>query len=152
MSGKIAIKSGQDLAAGLFFIVAGAAWLWVGKDYPMGTLNNMSSGFLPRVLAAILVFLGLLTAGRSFAIEGPAMERWGWRPLILVIASIVLFGLLIDRVGLVIAGAALIICGSLATRDSRPLQVGLTIVVLIACSVVVFVWGLGLPMQVWPKW
>ena len=45
---------------GLFFIVLGAAALWVSRDYPLGDLNRMGPGYFPRMLSVGMICLGVL--------------------------------------------------------------------------------------------
>jgi hypothetical protein len=58
--------------------------------------------------------------------------------------------LLIEAAGFVFALLALIVASSLAGRDTRPLELALLIVVLIAGSVGLFVYGLELPYRLFP--
>ncbi len=52
---------------------------------------------------------------------------------------------------MVIAALLLIGIGSLAGRELRPLEVVIAALVLVAMTLGIFVWGLGLPIQVWPE-
>ena len=54
-----------------------------------------------------------------------------WRPVIFVTASLVVFGLSIERLGLVVAILLLIGIGALATRELRPLETAIAALVLI---------------------
>ena len=45
---------------GLFFIVLGAAALWISRDYPLGNLNRMGPGYFPRMLSMGMIGLGVL--------------------------------------------------------------------------------------------
>ena len=54
------IRSSQDFATGLLFIVVGLAALWIGADYPMGTAQRPGTGVLPRILAWCLIGTGAL--------------------------------------------------------------------------------------------
>jgi hypothetical protein len=53
--------------------------------------------------------------------------------------------------GLIAAIAVLVVVSATASRESKPLEtIGLA-VALIAFSVAVFVWLLGLPIPIWPE-
>jgi len=41
------VKSGQDLAPGILFILVGGAALWIGACSPMGTAQRPGAGVLP---------------------------------------------------------------------------------------------------------
>ena len=61
-----------------------------------------------------------------------------------------LFGVALSYFGLIAAVAVLTLVAAVASNESRPLEtVGLA-AVLIAFSVGVFVWLLGLPIPLWP--
>ena len=57
----------------------------------------------------------------------------------------------IQPLGVVIAIALLTLVGSFAGREGRPLEIASTTVMLIAITLVIFVWGVGLPIPVWPE-
>ena len=75
-----------------------------------------------------------------------------WRPVIFVTASLVMFGLTIERLGLVVSILLLIGIGAIAARDLRPLETLAAALVLIALSWAIFILGLGLTIPVWPEW
>jgi hypothetical protein len=59
--------------------------------------------------------------------------------------SIVLFGVLVEHGGFVPALVVLVVVSAAAGREFRLGEVALLTALLTALSVVVFVWGLGLP-------
>jgi hypothetical protein len=80
-------------------------------------------------------------------------EAWTvWRPVLFVTASLVIFGLGIERLGLVVSILLLIGVGALAARDLRPWETLAAALVLIVLSWAVFILGLGLTIPVWPEW
>ena len=42
--------------------------------------------------------------------------------------------------------------GALAGRESRPVEVAAAAVLLVVLTLAIFVWGVGLPIPVWPEW
>ena len=60
----------------------------------------MGPGYFPTVLGSILALFGVVSIGRSFIRPGEAIAALAWRPLVLVLGAAVLFGLLLDRLGL----------------------------------------------------
>jgi hypothetical protein len=60
------------------------------------------------------------------------------------------FGLLLEPAGLVVATVALVVIGCLAGAEFRWRDVGILCVILIALALGLFVYGLGLPLKVWP--
>jgi hypothetical protein len=47
---------------------------------------------------------------------------------------------------------ALVVVGALASRDSRLLEAAAAAIVLVILTLLIFVWGVGLPIPVWPEW
>ncbi|HEX2825799.1 MAG TPA: tripartite tricarboxylate transporter TctB family protein [Burkholderiales bacterium] len=144
------IKSQEDFWAGLMFIGFGILAIFVARGYPMGSAMRMGPGYFPTYLGAISVVLGAILTGRSYRVDGEGTGRWGLRALLWLSAAFAGFGLLIEAAGFVFALLALIVASSLAGRDTRPLELALLIVVLIAGSVGLFVYGLELPYRLFP--
>lgn len=145
------IRSPSELCAGGIFLVSGAGFAWLSRDYSLGTLSRMGPAYFPTVLGVILALLGLLVAARAVAVDQPAVPvRLAPRPLLLVLAGTVLFGLLIVSFGLVSALAGLVLLSALAGPEFRIRDVLVLWVALSILSVAVFVYGLHLPFRVWP--
>ena len=140
----------QDFWAGLMFIGFGLLAIVVASDYPRGTAVRMGPGFFPTYLGVIMIVIGALTTGRAIRVPGKTVGRWGWRPLLWLSAAFAAFGLLIEGAGFILALLALIVASSLAGRDTRPVELAILVVVLIAGSVALFVYGLELPYRLAP--
>jgi len=146
----VRIRSHEDFWAGLMFIGFGLLAIFMSREYPMGSALRMGPGYFPTYLGVISVALGAILTGRSWRVHGEGTGPWGWRPLLWLSAAFAGFGLLIEAAGFVFALLALIIASSLAGRDTRPLELAGLIVVLIAGSVGLFVYGLDLPYRLFP--
>ncbi len=147
---KVRIRSQEDFWAGLMFIGFGVLALVVAHDYPMGSAVRMGPGYFPTYLGAISIVIGAITIGNAYRFDGEGLGRWGWRALLWLSTAFAGFGLLIEGAGFVPALVALIIASSLAGRDTRPWELALLIVVLIAGSVGLFIYGLELPYRLFP--
>src|SRR5438094_4658111 len=99
-SNMIRVKSPQDFWAGILFVLAGGAALWVGRDYTLGTLTRMGPGYLPTILSWALVAIGGLLTIRALALNGPAIAPSRIMPQLFILAAIVVFALAIERLGL----------------------------------------------------
>jgi putative tricarboxylic transport membrane protein len=143
----------KDVLAGFMFVGIAALGLFLSRNYPIGTALRMGTGYVPRLLCWILLALGAVVLLRGLrageALGGPPLR---WRPFLLVPASLLAFALTIHELGLIVATLLLIGIGSLAGRDLRPLEVVIAALVLVTMTYGIFVWGLGLPIQVWPDW
>src|SRR5437868_2560690 len=96
----IRVKNPQDFWAGLLFLVVGCLALWFGRAYTFGTATKMGPGYLPTVLSWGLVLIGAFLSLRALALGDDPIERSLIRPQIFILAAIIVFGLLIERVGL----------------------------------------------------
>jgi hypothetical protein len=144
----------KDVLAGLTFMTVAVLGLWASRDYPIGTAVRMSTGYVPRLLCWVLLALGaaVLLQGWRAAAQERGVMLGGWRPLIFVPASLIVFAFAMAQLGLVAATLLLIGIGSLAGREAGWLEVLATALVLLLLTLAIFVWGLGLPIPVWPEW
>ena len=144
----------KDVLAGLLFIGVAAFALWASRNYPIGTTTRMGTGYVPRLLAWILLGLGALVFVQGLRSGGGELERGRslWRAMIFAPLSLLAFALTIGQYGVVVATVALVGVGALASRESRPLEVAGAALFLVLLTLAIFVWGVGLPSQVWPEW
>jgi len=147
------IRNPRDFWAGAIYLALGIAAVWIGRNYAQGTSDRMGPGYFPSVLGAILGLIGAVSVVRSFLRPGDAVTAFAWRPLIAILGSVVLFGLLLDRAGVIIALACLMGVGALASRNSRlDVKTVATFAGLVAFCIIVFVKGLGVPMPLLGSW
>jgi hypothetical protein len=145
------IKSGQDLLAGLLFVAVGVAGLWIGSSYPMGSAQRPGTGVLPYILSWCLVGTGGLLWLKAMLVEGPGLTGWAWRPVIMITLATIAFALLVDRYGLVVAMLVSMTLSALGTPETRWGEYTLFALLMIVIGVAMFIWGLGMPIQVLPK-
>jgi hypothetical protein len=143
------IKNPTDFGAGVLFIVIGAAGSYFGRDLTMGSALQPGPGYFPAWLSWLIVLIGLIVAARSFAIDGPPIPIPEVRPVIMIIAAIVLFGYLIAKVGLVISTVGLVVVAAYARRNVALKETVIFAVLLGIGSTIVFVYGLGQPVPAW---
>jgi putative tricarboxylic transport membrane protein len=144
------LRANKDLLAGLLFLAIGVGAILVARDYPFGTAMRMGSGFFPTVLGGILVLFGVFLMARGGRSREQVPITWGWWPLACIVVSMVLFGFLLPRVGLVPALVTLFFASALGGREFRWFEVLVLAVVMTAFAVVVFVYVLKLPFQLVP--
>jgi hypothetical protein len=151
-SQKIRIYNSKDFYAGLIFALFGIFALFLARGYQMGNAMHMGPGYFPAVVGGVLAFLGLVIIFRSLWLGSKAITSWMARPLILVLGSVVLFALVIQPLGLVLATLLLIVISSLGSGEFRIIEVSIFSLVLAALAAGVFVYGIGLPINLWPHW
>jgi hypothetical protein len=143
-------RSPKDFWAGLFFVVIALGFIGLSRQYGMGNMHRMGPALFPTLVGVLLAGLGLLIALRSFAVDGPPVPRFHTRPIVISLIAISLFGVALAYGGLIAAVAVLVIVSALASSESKVLETVVLVAALIAFSVVVFVWLLGLPIPIWP--
>ena len=147
----VRIRAPRDFCAGLLFIAIGALGAVLATGYAFGSALRMGPGYFPTLLSWSTIGLGAIVALRALAREGPRLTPVGGRPLVAVLAGVSLFGLLVVPAGLVAAIIAAALIGGLATRDMGPVErLALAFGLAVFC-VAVFVYCLGLPIELWPR-
>jgi uncharacterized membrane protein YqjE len=144
------IRHPKDFWAGALFIAFGTAAIAIGASYPVGTAARMGPGYFPRVLGLILVVLGLILAVRALKLTGAPLAMRNVKPLLIVLGSVLVFGLTATRLGIVAATVLLIVISSTADREFRWKEALISSAVLAALTVAAFIWGLGVQLPVWP--
>jgi len=151
--GTVPIFRNKDFLAGLIFLAFGWAAIAIAdRDLPMGTMMRMGPGNFPVLLGAILGFFGIYLAAR--ALGGPRKPRqrvvWEWRPGSCIVTSMLIFGFVLPRLGLVAALVAMFFVAALGGREFRFREVLALTAVMTTFAVGVFVLLLKLPFQVFP--
>ena len=144
------IRSPKDFWAGLIFIAIGGGFVLLAQQYRLGDLHRMGPAMFPTLVGILLAALGFIIAVRAFALDGAPVPRFEARPIGVSLLAIVLFGIALQWFGLVAAVAVLVLVGAHAARNVRPLESLALAAVMVAFSVGVFVWLLGLPLPLWP--
>lgn len=147
------IKSQKDFWSGLMFVAVGIAFAWGSTEYSMGSSARPGPGYFPFGLGILMAILGGMVLFNALTIEAEGGDRignWAWRPLLIVVGSILGFGLLLPRAGLLVTLPLLIIVASLAGGEFRLRDALLNAVILTAGSWVIFIWGLKLTIPVLP--
>ena len=145
-----AVRNPKDFWSGLLFIAIGAAAIVLASKYSIGSAARMGPGYFPRVLGILLIVLGAILALRAFKLDGPPLPRWKWRPTVVVLGSVVLFGAIVQAVGIALSTVILIVGASMASPEFRPRESLIAGVLLAALAVGVFVIGLKLQLPIWP--
>lgn len=137
----------RDILGGLLVIAVGGTFAWAATGYSFGSGRVIGAAYLPFSAGVIAMLIGAGVLIPALFRKGNPIE-FNPRPVIWVLASVLVFGLLIQRVGLIIALIAVVAISALGSRESKIWQVvPLSIFMAIACWLI-FVRGLGLPMPV----
>ena len=166
------IKSEKDFWSGIMFIVVGVAFAIGAMNYSMGPncpagapcatslyarFTQLSAhpgaGYFPLGLSVIMTFIGAVILFESLLIETEDGERVGsiaWRPLLVIVAAIAVFGALLEPLGLFLSIPVLIVMTSFAGDEFHWPGVLISAATLTAFSWAVFIWGLKLTLPILP--
>lgn len=150
---KLRIRNQKDVAAGLLYVGFGAAFSLGALNYKLGDPARMGPGWFPFWIGILLVVVGACTAfGGVRATAGESrVKRLEFAALAWIIGAVVLFGLLLQPLGLVAALAVLVVVSSLASHEFSWKAAVATAVALILFSTAVFIWGINLQIPLWPS-
>ena len=155
------IKNQKDFFAGLVYAGIGVAFAWGATNYSVGSGARMGPGYFPLLLGVVLAIIGCIIVFQSLVVETPdgnPIGSWAWKPLLFIIASNFLFGILLGGIpslgvpamGLILAIYGLVIVSAMAGPEFKWVEVLILATILAIGSWVAFVWGLNLQFQVWP--
>jgi hypothetical protein len=144
------IRHPKDFFAGLLFIAFGIGAIVIGSNYTLGTAARMGPGYFPRILGLLLITLGAILALRALRLKGTPVPAFKWRPTLVVLGSVVLFGLVVQQVGLLLSTVGLIIGASAASHEFRWKEAIASGVFFAVLAIGVFVLGLKLQLPIWP--
>jgi putative tricarboxylic transport membrane protein len=181
----------------MLFALFGAAALYIGADYSMGSAQRPGTGVLPHILSWCLVVTGLVLILQGVLAEskvvrsalptivisalasavlffgGPAIgisEGWAalpiiigclvmmevllpgtaWRPLAAVSLATVVFGIVLDDLGLVITMILTLTICAAGTPETRWREYFLFLALMLVLGVGTFIVLLGMPIPTWP--
>jgi len=145
----VRVKNPQDLGAGAVFVLIGLAGLYFGRELAFGTAARMGPGYFPILLSVLILAIGIIVAIRGLTTEGPPIEPVQLRPIAMIIAAILIFGVLIDVVGLALTALLLTVFAAYARREVKLTETILLGAGLAVFTVAVFVYLLGQPLPAW---
>lgn len=146
------VRSPQDLGAGILFVLIGLAGVYFGQDLAFGSARRMGPGYFPVIISYMIICMGLIVTVRAFRVDGPAMEKFRLRPILMLVLALAAFGFLIAQLGVIISSFLMV--GIAAYARYEKVNIVETIIFAIAVSafmVLVFVYGLNQPMPLWWK-
>lgn len=147
------IKNQRDFWSGVMFLAIGIGFAWGATNYSFGSSARPGPGYFPFGLGIILAGIGALVLFKSLTIESHGGGKIGpvaWKPLIVILGSVALFGLLLPRLGLILTLPVLIVLSALAGDEFHLGEALINAAILTVGSWLVFIKGLGLILPLWP--
>ena len=146
------IRNQRDFGAGIMYMVIGLFFTIVATNYPMGTAAKMGPGYFPFFLGILMTILGLIVAIKALsataAIE--AIPKFNWRVIAQITGSVVLYGLLLPRMGFLIAVVVLVLVSASASKEFTWKGSLINAAFLVIFTYSVFVVGLKLQFPLLP--
>jgi len=143
------VRSPQDLGAGILFLLIGAAGIYFGRDLTFGSARNMGPGYFPSIISGLIILAGFVTVGKSLTVDGPAIERFQFRPIFMLMVALAIFGFLISQIGVVITAVLMMVAAAYARPNVKLVETIIFAVCVSAFVVLLFVYGLNQPMPLW---
>jgi Tripartite tricarboxylate transporter TctB family len=145
------IRAPKDFWSGIMFLAFAATALLTARGYSLGSTGKMGPGYFPTMLGYALALVGVILVARSLTLPGEAVARIHPVPLMTIALGVVLFGVLVEPFGLVIAVMVATLMACLAGGQRRPLEISALCIAMAVFSVGLFVFALRLPLQIWPS-
>jgi putative tricarboxylic transport membrane protein len=145
------IRNPQDFWGGLALVALAAFAIYAASDLPGQRGFAFGPGTAPRLFAGLLLAFGLIIAAFGLLMEGPPLERFHFRGVAMIACSIFIFAGLIRPIGLVPATFIAFMVAAMASKETRYIESTIMAVAMTVFCVVLFVYLLNLPFQLWPR-
>ncbi|PJE32273.1 Tripartite tricarboxylate transporter TctB family protein [Pseudooceanicola marinus] len=138
-----------ELIFGLFLFGIGCVSTIYGWSYGLGRLNDIGPGAFPMGLGIGLMILAAL-AMREAGTQDPVSRRLA--PAFFYLPGVIIWALLIEGAGLLVATMALILMCSVAEEHLNLKRAVLLSLILTAVGYLVFILGFGLTFNLIGDW
>ncbi|MDI1346243.1 MAG: tripartite tricarboxylate transporter TctB family protein [Pseudolabrys sp.] len=158
------IRGPRDFFGGLALVVVAAIALWASSNLPGQQGFAFGPGTAPRIFAGLLMFIGAVVALTGIFVKGPPIEGFAVRGPAYVLLAILLFAatirgirvelgaipIHIPALGMVPSTFMAFMVSLFGSTEFRLVESLLAAVAMTAFCVVLFVYLLQLPFQLWP--
>lgn len=141
----------QDYYGGIVLVATALFALWASSDLQGMHGFSFGAGTAPRMFSTILLLLGLGVTVVGLVSDGPNTTTYHWRGPLFVSLAIISFAITIRPLGLVFSAFASFMIAALGTEETKWVETLIVCVCLTAFCAVLFPYGLGLPMPLWPR-
>ena len=149
---KLSLLDNSNAICGLILIVFGAAFAIQSLGLEIGDALRMGPGYLPFVLALVLIFLGSLIFINAFRSSWLKAGHLAWRGMLFVLPAPIFFGLTVRGLGFVPATFICSLYAAFASERMRPVTALLLALGITVFSTALFSYGLGLPFERFGPW
>jgi hypothetical protein len=147
----VRIGDQRNFVAGLLYFLFGTAVAIGATQYQIGSAASMGPGYFPLGVGVLLAITGLCVLATALAQRvHSAIGSWRLRNAAIILAAVILFALLLEPMGLIVAVPVLLGVSALAHPEFSWRTVLVSVVVLLPLTWVVFVALLGLQFPLFP--
>jgi len=146
------IRDPKNFLGGSLLIGFGLGALLIARTYKMGTAFRMGSGYFPVLLSSLLIVIGIIVAALGFKSGEVKLPKIAWRQLIMISASVAVFGLILKGAGLLLATFVMVVVSRLARPGYSWIETLVLGVAISAFCSAIFYFGLKIQMPLLPKW
>lgn len=162
---RFKVRGPRDFYGGLVLIAIGIIAIWATGDLSGSHGFAFGPGTAPRMFAILLVVVGGVVALTGLLMDGPPIEPFAYKGPAYVLVAILLFACLIRGVsleyiglpvqvpafGLVISTFVAFMVSIMGSSEMRWIESLLAAVAMTIFCVLLFVYLLALPFQLWPS-
>ena len=160
---RFKVRGPRDFYGGLALIALAIVAIWASGDLPGQHGFAFGPGTAPRMFATLLAIVGAVVALTGLLMDGPKIEKYAFRGPAYVLTAIIGFaalirgfsldfiGVRVPPLGLVASTFFAFMISIMGSREMRWLESLAAAVAMTIFCVVVFVYLLGLPFQLWPS-
>jgi putative tricarboxylic transport membrane protein len=162
---RVHVPNHRDYYGGLALLALALLAFWAGTDLPGMRGFSFGAGTAPRLFAGALAVVAAVITVQGLLTEAPPVGGYAVRGPLFITLAVIAFAFLIrdhafqwngevvriPAMGLVIASFATFVISAVASKESRPIEALITAAGLTVFCWVLFVWLLGLPFQLWPR-
>lgn len=148
------IKSQKDFWSGVMFIAVGVGFAWGALNYSFGTSARPGPAYFPFGLGVMLAVLGGIVLFKAMTIEtegGDPIGPWAWKPLVVILGAVALFGLLLPRLGMIATLPLLVVISAFAGDEFHLGEALVNAAILTVFCWLIFIKGLSLTIPLWPS-
>ncbi len=158
---RFKVRGPREFYGGLALIGLAILALFASSNLPGQQGFAFGPGTAPRIFASLLAVAGGLVALTGLLADGPKIEKYAFRGPIYVLCAILFFAatirgvrigpITIPQLGMVPATFMAFMIAISGSREMRWVESLLAAVGMTVFCVVLFVYLLGLPFQLWPN-
>jgi len=148
----VPVHAPRDFYGGAALVMLATLTLIAAAELPGQRGFAFGPGTAPRLFSFVLAALGAAIAVSGVFTEGPPIEKYKIRGPALVVISILAFAAMIRPLGLVPATFLAFMISILGSTEMRWIESLIAAVAMTVFCVLLFVYLLNLPFQLWPRY